>query len=290
VTDNAGESSPDVGALFEKLRSVQADDEQPAAPPAAPTADAAVEAEPSPVADAVAEDGEEAEPESEPESESEGPGPAAIAARDEALADATADLVRRGKRALQDEQNDILDGLRRQRGKIDTAKVLPSLEDQLARWAHVLQPAVDTAYSAGASSAGGSVGAAPRALLTELATGSVAPLRDRLAGSLESIDARTPADTEIAIAQSLGARYREWRSEQLELALGDALADAYSRGVFDAAPDGARLRWVAASIGKCPDCDDNALEPTVKGSDFPTGQPHPPAHPGCRCLLVLDAD
>jgi hypothetical protein len=28
----------------------------------------------------------------------------------------------------------------------------------------------------------------------------------------------------------------------------------------------------------------------VKGSDFPTGQPHPPAHPGCRCLLVLDAD
>ncbi len=59
---------------------------------------------------------------------------------------------RRGKRALQDEQNDLLDGLRRQRGKIDTAKVLPALEDQLARWAHVLQPAVDAAYAAGAAS------------------------------------------------------------------------------------------------------------------------------------------
>ncbi len=129
-----------------------------------------------------------------------------------------------------------------------------------------------------------------RALLTELATTSVTPLRERLVGSLDSIDARTPADTEIAVAQSLGARYREWRGEQLELTLGDALAVAYSRGVFDAAPDGARLRWVPATVGKCPDCDDNALEPTVKGSDFPTGQQHPPAHPGCRCLLVLDAD
>ena len=63
--------------------------------------------------------------------------------------------MRRGKRALQDEQNDLLDGLRRQRGKIDTAKVLPPLEDQLARWAHVLQPAVDAAYSAGAGSVDG---------------------------------------------------------------------------------------------------------------------------------------
>jgi hypothetical protein len=134
------------------------------------------------------------------------------------------------------------------------------------------------------------VGAAPRALLTELSTAVVSPLRERLGSSLEQLDARTPADLEIAVAQSLGARYREWRGEPLEGALGDALAVAWSRGVFDAAPDGARLHWVPAVVGKCPDCDDNALEPTVKGSDFPTGQPHPPAHPGCRCLLVVDPD
>jgi hypothetical protein len=24
----------------------------------------------------------------------------------------------------------------------------------------------------------------------------------------------------------------------------------------------------------------------VKGETFPTGQAHPPAHPGCRCLLA----
>ena len=27
--------------------------------------------------------------------------------------------------------------------------------------------------------------------------------------------------------------------------------------------------------------------PTVKGEAYPTGQLHPPAHAGCRCLLVV---
>ena len=68
--------------------------------------------------------------------------------------------------------------------------------------------------------------------------------------------------------------------------IGDLLAAAYARGAFDATPSGAVLRWVPAEVGQCPDADDNALEPTVKGQAFPTGQPYPPAHPGCRCLVV----
>ncbi|HEY3672191.1 MAG TPA: DivIVA domain-containing protein, partial [Acidimicrobiia bacterium] len=250
-------SAPDVGALFEKLRSESTD-----AAPDAPTEATA------PVVDTAADDVEAdvdaVEATHEPDDDAaDGPGhvpvdgdPATLA-RDAALAEATDDLVRRGKRALQDEQNDLLDGLRRQRGKIDIAQVLPPMDDQVTRWAHVLQPAVDTAYSAGAGTAGagavsGGSGAAPRALLAELSTSVVAPLRERLGASLEQIDARTPADTEIAVAQSLGARYREWRGEQLEGVLGDAMAAAWSRGVFDAAPDGARLRWVPAVVGKCP--------------------------------------
>jgi hypothetical protein len=217
---------------------------------------------------------------------------AALDARDEALGPIADDLGRRAKRALQDEQNDVLDGLRRQRGKIDATKVLSAREDQLSRWAHVLQPSVDAAYAAGAATlapppAGERAAPAPSALLTELASAVVVPLRDRLETSLENIDARTPADAEIAIAQRLGARYREWRGQNLDDALGDALAEAYTRGVYDAAPAGAQLRWVPARLGKCPDCDDNALEPTTRGETFPTGQPYPPAHPGCRCLLVL---
>jgi hypothetical protein len=47
------------------------------------------------------------------------------------------------------------------------------------------------------------------------------------------------------------------------------------------------LRWVPAEVGRCPDCDDNALEPTARNEPFPTGQQFPPAHPGCRCFLAV---
>jgi cell division septum initiation protein DivIVA len=300
---DTAEPATDVGALFEKLRSGRADVAGPESD-GAPGVDAAAGAAPAAPADPESADPERAslaEPEVDPEAEAPSADDdstaelevldPAVVARDAALDDVADDLVRRGKRALQDEQNDLLDGLRRQRGKIDVSKVVPPADEQVTRWAHVLQPAVDTAYSAGAGSVEGSggVGAAPSALLTELSTSVVTPLRERLTASLGHVDARNPADLEIAVAQSLGARYREWRGDQLEGVLGDVLAVAWSRGVFDAAPTGTRLRWVPTVAGKCPDCDDNALEPTVKGSDFPTGQPHPPAHPGCRCLLVVDA-
>ncbi len=291
--------SADVGALFERLRSGQPEATAEEAPAPAPAMPAAEPEAPEP----GAEPGGEAAPEAAAPAldttdldalaaEDQQPAPDAevVARRDETLADAADKLARRGKRALQDEQNDLLDALRRQRGRIDVSKVLPSREDQLTRWAHVLQPAVDVSYVAGAATIAPSATrkAAPRALLQELAAAVVDPLRDRVSASIASVDISSPADTEIALAQRIGARYREWRTQDLETGLGDALAAAYSRGVYDAAPPEARLRWVPPAAGKCADCDDNALEPTVKGADFPTGQAFPPAHPGCRCVLVLD--
>ena len=94
------------------------------------------------------------------------------------------------------------------------------------------------------------------------------------------------SELHAALGPAISARYREWRARDLDGLLGDLLAAAYARGAFDATPSGARLRWVPAEVGQCPDADDNALEPTVKGQPFPTGQPYPPAHPGCRCLVV----
>ena len=48
------------------------------------------------------------------------------------------------------------------------------------------------------------------------------------------------------------------------------------------------MRWVVDDVdGPCPDCDDDALAGLLpKGEEFPTGQTYPPAHSGCRCLLV----
>ena len=299
--DESDAGSKDVGALFDQLRSVAGTDV------GAPEADAGGDAAPG--FEAAIEVDEEGQGEEEEEEEAAGAEPATgdqglLDARDRALAEAQEELTRRAKRALQDEQNDILDGVRRQRGKIDPAKVLPTLDEQLARWAHVLQPAIDQAYAVGASTAartketgtkgtgakGSSAGRAPASVLADLSSVVVAPLRDRLSSTLSEIDERTPADTEIAIAQRLGARYREWRSQHLEPMLGDVLSAAHARGTYDAAPADVRLRWVPVQVGKCPDCDDNALEPTVRGNDFPTGQQYPPAHPGCRCLLVVDTD
>lgn len=290
----------DVGALFEQLRSEQESPPEPSEPPAASElSEPPAASEPSeppagsaPAGTAGGTDASAAGPSEPPTVEADASPASADAvllrARDDALAPIAADLSRRAKRALQDEQNDVLDGLRRQRGKIDTTKILPAPDEQLARWAHVLQPAVDRAYAEGAGERDAS-GEAPGALLTELSRAVVDPLRGRLEDSLGAIDARSPADTELAVAQGLGARYREWRTQNLDVVLGDALAAAHARGVYDRAPAGARLRWVAAREGKCPDCDDNALEPTVRGGEFPTGQVHPPAHPGCRCLLVVES-
>jgi DivIVA domain-containing protein len=205
-----------------------------------------------------------------------------LRARDDALAEPGRALLRTGKRALQDEQNDVLDALRRQKGNLNLDELLPARDAQQAMWLEVLRDPLGDAYAAGFTSSGGSAkpAHAPDELVGELAATLVDPLRERLA----TVDASS-ADAEV-LTQQIGSRYREWKSQSLQPALDDALAVAYSRGVYESTPSDARLRWVPARPGQCPDCDDNALEPTPRGEPFPTGQPFPPAHPGCRCLLV----
>jgi hypothetical protein len=122
----------------------------------------------------------------------------------------------------------------------------------------------------------------PRDLLAELVEVMVEPWRQRLVAAIDGA-----SDDADAVTQRLGARYREYRGRELENALGDALAAVWARGQFAAAPEGTRLRWVPDEVGRCPDCDDNALELTARSAEFPTGQQFPPAHPGCRCLLAL---
>ena len=88
-------------------------------------------------------------------------------------------------------------------------------------------------------------------------------------------------------ADSLGAAYRQWKTERIEQIARHHLAAAFNQGILAGAPDGSSLRWVFGDAGPCPDCDDNALAgPTQKGESYPTGQPHPPAHAGCGCLLT----
>jgi cell division septum initiation protein DivIVA len=207
----------------------------------------------------------------------------ARAGRDAVLRALQRELGRKVKRALQDEQNDVLDRIRTVRGRPVAVDVLPTSSAQVDVLAATLRGPVDAAYGGGRLAAGApkGSGAAPSTMVGGLAATMVERLHERL---VEAIDGT--ADDDTSITQRLGARYREFKGQELDAIVGDTLAAAWALGVYDATPAGATLRWVAAAEGQCPDCDDNALEPTVKGESFPTGQPHPPAHPGCRCLLV----
>jgi DivIVA domain-containing protein len=191
-------------------------------------------------------------------------------------------LLKRAKRRAQDDQNSLLDSVRRHKGRPTSQQVLS--DDATAReaWGMLLREAVDRAYGAGRVAAGADDVPASEDLIADAADAVVAPLRERLA---VAIDAADEHDTG-GLVERIGARYREWKNQTLERTLGEVLAFSWTRGVYDAVPDEAVLWWVPAEDGHCPDCDDNALEPTVKGKQFPTGQPFPPAHPGCKCLLA----
>ncbi|MGZ6911595.1 MAG: DivIVA domain-containing protein [Acidimicrobiia bacterium] len=204
------------------------------------------------------------------------------AARDAVIAPLHRELGRKVKRALQDEQNDVLDRIRTVKGRPSATAVLPTTADQATLLAATLRGPVDTAYHGGriAAGASGASQAAPAPMVDGLATTMVERLHERL---VEAIDG---AGDDANVTQRLGARYREFKGQELDAIVGDTLAAAWALGVFDATRPGTTLRWIPSEVGRCPDCDDNALEPTPRGEAFPTGQLHPPAHPGCRCLVV----
>ena len=214
--------------------------------------------------------------------------------REESVSPLEVTLTRKLKRALQDEQNDLLDRLRGLRSEITAAALLPSEAEHRDRYVKAALPVVNQAAGAGSGFAaellGREAGAAPDVaqLAGEAAEAIVAPLRRRLEQAIQT----GATEDQAVLVESLGAAYREWKSQRVERIAGDALSAAFSRGTWQAVPEGAAMRWIVDDVdGPCPDCDDDALAGSLpKGEPFPTGQAHPPAHPGCRCLLVPAAE
>ena len=160
--------------------------------------------------------------------------------------------------------------------------MLPDATEHLERYQKASAVLLVEAVDAGAAFAGGtSTPVDVDDLAAELAAGIVRPLRRRLEQAVVE-----PIDDEVA--DRIGSAYREWKTQRIERVAADHVAAAFTRGAYGALPDGTQLRWIVDDEGgACPDCDDNALAgPTAKGDPYPTGQLHPPAHAGCRCLLV----
>ncbi len=201
------------------------------------------------------------------------------------LGPAIAGLARRVKRALQDDQNDILHRLRSRGGWKDG--VLPDPSEHMARYVEASKEMLDEAARAGATFAGFSVELTEdvSGIATELASEVVGPLRRRLEEDGPTVD---PTD-DAAMVEHVGAAFREWRGDRTERLAGDHATAAFSISSLAAMSGDVTVRWIVDDIGSpCPDCEDNALAEDVRpGNEFPTGHVHPPVHSGCRCLLVV---
>jgi hypothetical protein len=213
--------------------------------------------------------------------------------RDAALVPLIVAGARKLKRVLADEQNDVLDALRKQSSVTDLTDILPSDSDHTNRYTDAIGDDLLTAAVAGAGTTGGR---SPSVLRTSIAKSTsldpvraaisadlVGPLRDRLSrcvadGSGDNDD----------ITKRVRAVYREWKTQHIDDQLDDVFRLAYGVGALAAAKPGARLCWAVDPHGPaCPDAEDNALAgPVGAGDPYPTGHTRAPAHAGCRCLLV----
>lgn len=202
--------------------------------------------------------------------------------RDAALEESLAVLTRRVKRALQDDQNIMLERLRDVKAMITT-----ELEDehaQRARYADAAHEALAHAAHAGvlfAQQEGGVPGAAvDRAAIedcaADLAVTVVLALRKRIL-----------ADGAGDGAERANAAYREWRGARVERLCTDAARRAFHLGVVTAS-QGRTVRFLAAP-NDAP-CDACALDASSgdhrAGEKFPSGSAYPPLHAGCACAVV----
>ena len=297
--DDAGEEEEEAPAavddLFARLRAErEASPEEPPAEAEEAATDAEPDGEVEPAAsDPLAAEEEPVTPEveaeadtaaDEPEPEAAPPEITPFTERDAALEPIDKELARRLKRALADEQNEVLDLLRRAKPK-GVDDLLPEPDAHAGQWADVASPALTDAAAAGASSVGGSAGTMAD-LADELARSLTAPLRERIDRSFAASDGNLDD-----VADRVRALYREWKGKRLAETSRHYAAAAYAHGVFDGLGPDTGVQWVVDPTGgPCPDCDDNVLGGAMpKGSEFPTGHTCAPAHPGCRCL-VLAAD
>jgi cell division septum initiation protein DivIVA len=202
--------------------------------------------------------------------------------RDAALAPSLAALTRKVKRALQDDQNIMLERLRDVKAMITTE--LEDEHQQRGRYGDAAIDALTGAAAAGvqfAKDEGGVSGGAvdPAALqdcAADLAVTIVLALRKRILsdGSGDGPD-------------RANAAYKEWRGARVERLCTDAARRAFEIGVV-AASRGRHVRFfVAPNDAPCDVCAmDAASGERPAGQNFPSGSPYPPLHAGCACAVI----
>ena len=202
--------------------------------------------------------------------------------RDAALDESLAVLTRKVKRALQDDQNIMLERLRDVKAMITT-----ELEDehaQRARYAEASYDALVDAAAAGAQFAADEAGVAGEPVNESAVSDCAADLAVTIALALRK---RILADGSGDGPERVNAAYREWRGARVERLCTDAARRALHIGVL-AASAGRPVRFLAApNDAPCDVCAlDAASGPRPAGQVFPSGSQYPPLHAGCACTVV----
>jgi len=201
--------------------------------------------------------------------------------------------ARKLKRVLADEQNDVLDTLRRADSIGDLSDLVADAGDHAERYLGAVSD--DLLLGAQAGAAGTSVdsvvklgrGDAKRCVSQageQLGERLVKPLRDRLDRAVSDAD----GDADV-LTKKARAVYREVKTRIIDEVLDDVFRTAYGAGMSAAIEPGTPVIWtIDTRHPACPDCDDNSLSAAVPhGEPFPTGDVMAPAHPGCRCMLQI---
>ena len=205
----------------------------------------------------------------------------AFAKRDEVLAPIVVAMSRKLKRVLADEENEVLEYLRGKKNALTVDAMVGEIEVHAKCYGDAISEDIMAAAK----------GAAKSAKVTDviptvdvlIGVQLVKPLRDRLAKAIEQ-----NGTDRVAMAKALRGVYRQWKSQHIDEQVDDIACLAYSRGFFAGVKPGTQVCWMVDPNGpECPDAEDNSLAGSIAlGKEFPTGNLHPLAHAGCRCLLA----
>lgn len=213
--------------------------------------------------------------------------------RAEALGDIPLAAARSLKRLLQEDQNDLLDRIRRSRGRGTFEDILPG-DVQVDRFGAGMRTVLEPAFLRGRTLGGApNIGESPDPVGSLVAKQVVAPLRRDLARMIEPRLAA--GDTVATVSERAGDVYRVWKGVRTEL-LGEGLAyAAFHHGLLEAWREGhvGGKRWVMSpDEADCPKdiCRTNEAAGLVGlDSSFPSGHLVPPAHGACSCTVIAPA-
>jgi len=216
--------------------------------------------------------------------------PELFARRDEVLSPLVVQFSRKLKRVLADEQNNVLEHLRKKRSSLEIEAILGSVDEHAQRYCDAIADEMMKAATEGAKSMKAFGGSSKRI--------SPKDLNETVLSAIShSLVAKFRDDTRIAIGEAEGDRdilaslmrdvYRDWKMTSLDTHVDDIACSAFSCGSYCSLESGVAISWmVSPDQGCCADCEDNALAgDAVVGTEFPTGHRHPLAHAGCRCLV-----